>query len=405
MSSFFRKLLLAFMVLPAAALAEDAGLPSWLGMAPGMVAKEIAADERYGEARIPTLQQPQQILRGRHWEAFLTLAGVDPDASGKALWARWKPVLLQGGWTVAQERDSNPFSVSLRLTQGRDAWLNITLFAADDIRMDLVEVGENRLRLQLQPPSAGPQPLKADNSAFPFLPPPPGARFTGVDENDKPMLVTLRDKNNETRLQVATGSVSKYYQTPKDLSNLDFALAYRDALLAAGWTVPRFSQGIDSGDALLVAHYGANGRDLWAVLRHAPGEASFEVGDAGRSDLAQALRTDCRVTLLGVLFDFDKATLKSESDAVLTRARAAIAANPGLSLEVEGHTDAVGNDAYNQKLSEARAQAVVAWLTAKGTPAAQLRARGYGESRPVATNDTDDGRASNRRVELACQAR
>lgn len=403
MQRLLNQLLIAFLLLPAAALAANAALPAWLNLAPGMAAKELTADERYGEARVPTPQDAQHIARGRHWEASLKLGGAGADASGKALWERWKPALLQGGWTVVEERNSNPFSVSLRLSQSRQAWANVTLFAADDIRLNLVETGENRLRLKLPPPAAKPEALKDDNSAFPFLPPPPGSKFTGADQNDKPMLVMILDKEGETRLQVATGSVSKYYQTPKDLSNLDFALAYRDALLAAGWTLPRFSQGINSGDALLVAHYGAHGRNLWAVLRHAPGEMSIEAGDAGRLDLAEALRKDCRITLLGVLFDFDKATLKPESTAALARAHAAVTANAGIALEVQGHTDAVGNEAYNQKLSEARAKSVQAWLVARGAPAAQLTARGYGKSQPVADNDTDDGRARNRRVELACR--
>lgn len=402
--SFFRtRLLAAFLALPLLAMAANPGPPAWLNLAPGMVVREVSADERYGEARVPTPQDPQHVVRGRHWEISLKWNSASADASGKAAWERWKPVLLQGGWTVVEERHHNPFAVSLRLNRGRDAWASITLFNADDIRLDLVEVGENRLRLKLPPPAAKSEALKDDSSAFPFLTPPPGAKFTHAEQNDKPMLVTVQDKGGETRLQVAAGSISKYYRTPKDLSNLDFALAYRDALLAAGWTLPRVSQGINSSDTLLVAHYGASGRNLWAVLRHAPGEAAIEVGDAGRGDLAEALKKDCRIVLLGVLFDFDKATLRPESNAVLTRAHAAIAANPRLSLEVEGHTDAVGNEAYNQKLSEARAQSVKAWLTAKGTPATQLMARGYGKSRPVADNDTDDGRARNRRVELACR--
>ena len=127
------------------------------------------------------------------------------------------------------------------------------------------------------------------------------------------------------------------------------------------------------------------------------------MGDLGAEDWAHSLEKDCRLTLSGVTFDFNKATLKPESNAVLARARAAILANAGVALEVEGHTDAVGNDAYNQKLSEARARAVRDWLVAKGAPAAQLTASGYGKSRPVADNDTDKGRALNRRVELACR--
>lgn len=403
MRSVLMQILTVVVMIPHAAFAASPDLPHWLNLAPGMTVKEVLADERYGEARIPTPQDPRQVIRGRRWEASLKVNGLSSDTAGRAVWERWKPSLVQGGWTVAEERNSNPFSVSLKLTHGRQGWANVTVFGGDDIRLDLVEVGENRLRLKLPTPAAKPEVLKADNSAFPFLPPPPGAKFTNADQNDKPMLVMILEKDTETRFQVASGSIAKYYQTPKDLSNLDFALAYRDALLAAGWTVPRYSQGINAGDALLVAHYGTNGRDLWAVLRHAPGEASIEVGDAGRNDLAQALKKDCRITLVGVLFDFDKATLKRESTTVLARTQAAIAANPGLAFEVEGHTDAVGNDGYNQKLSEARAQAVMAWLMSNGTSANRLAARGYGKSRPVATNDTDEGRALNRRVELACR--
>lgn len=396
-------LLFLLLLLPLSASAAGARLPEWLALAPGMEVAEVSAEERYGEALVPTPQQPQQLVRGRHWTAVLKLRGAGSDGSGKALWARWKPALLQSGWTVAGERDQNPFGASIRLGQGRQAWAGITIFDANDIRLELVEVGENRLRLALTPPAAKAEPVKADAKPFPYPPPPPGATAREAAQNDGPMLVTVLGKDGETRLQVASGSIAKYYRTPRDLSNLDFALAYRDALQAAGWTVPRFSQGVNSGDALLVAHYGANGRDLWAVLRHEPGEVSMEVGDAGRGDLTQALKKDCRVTLLGVLFDFDKATLKPESDAVLARARAAILATAGVPLEVQGHTDAVGNDAYNQKPSEARARAVLDWLVAKGVPAAQLTSSGYGKSRPVADNDTDKGRALNRRVELACR--
>ncbi|HUP90883.1 MAG TPA: OmpA family protein, partial [Solimonas sp.] len=73
---------------------------------------------------------------------------------------------------------------------------------------------------------------------------------------------------------------------------------------------------------------------------------------------------------------------------------------PDLKLEVGGHTDNVGQPAANQKLSEARAQAVQAALVAQGIAAARLSAKGYGDTRPVADNRSEDGRAKNRRVEL-----
>ncbi len=378
-------------------------LPDWLSLMPGLQARPDIVDERYGEAQIPIPQNPKNLVRGRHWEAgFKMPASV---AKGGAIWAQWKPVLQQSGWAVIEERDRNPLSVTLKLTKGREAWVNIIFFAADDIRMDLVEVSENRWHLTLPSPGSKPEELKEDHRNIPFLLPPPGAKFSGASIHDKPMSVTLRDKegHSETRVQVASGSVSKYYRTPKDLSNLDFALAYRDALQAAGWKVLRFSQSVNSSDTLLVAHYGESGRNLWAVLRHAPGEVSFEIGEEGRVDMAQRLKKDCRIVLLGVLFDFDKATLQPASNAVLSKAREAIVASPGLALEVGGHTDSVGDEAYNQKLSEARAQSVMNWLVSKGVSKGQLVARGYGKTRPVASNDTDEGRASNRRVELTCR--
>ena len=69
-------------------------------------------------------------------------------------------------------------------------------------------------------------------------------------------------------------------------------------------------------------------------------------------------------------------------------------------VEVAGHTDSMGSEAYNQGLSERRAQSVQDYLVSKGVKAQRLTAKGYGESMPVASNDTDAGRAENRRVEL-----
>src|SRR5262249_29416491 len=93
--------------------------------------------------------------------------------------------------------------------------------------------------------------------------------------------------------------------------------------------------------------------------------------------------------------------LKPESDPALEQVAAMLKKSPALKVEVEGHADNVGQDAYNQKLSEARAASVVDWLIHHGVRAAQLSSKGYGMSRPVADNTTDVGRAKNRRVEIA----
>jgi outer membrane protein OmpA-like peptidoglycan-associated protein len=102
-----------------------------------------------------------------------------------------------------------------------------------------------------------------------------------------------------------------------------------------------------------------------------------------------------------VLFDFDKADIRSDAAAVLAKVATIIRAYPNCTAALEGHTDAKGDDAYNQQLSERRAQAVARWLAERErVEAGRLSARGWGERRPVAGNDTDQGRQQNQRVEV-----
>jgi OOP family OmpA-OmpF porin len=106
------------------------------------------------------------------------------------------------------------------------------------------------------------------------------------------------------------------------------------------------------------------------------------------------------IELEGVNFDFDKATLRPEAKAVLNEAAALLDKHERVVVEIAGHTDSMGSEEYNQGLSERRANAVRDYLAGKGVKASRLTSKGYGESRPVASNDTDEGRAENRRVEM-----
>jgi hypothetical protein len=302
---------------------------------------------------------------------------------------------------VVGEWDNNPFSATVRNQQGRDAWAFLEIFGRDDIRMELIEVGGPKLALKLTPPADKPEGYKAEAGDFPFLSPPSGAKFSGGADDTGPFILQVPGQSEPQ--MVSEGSVVKNYAAPTTLSNLEFVSAYRDALKAAGWTVLSATEEISYTDSTLSARYARNGRDLWTYLHLNAGELSIRVGDAGRKDMAATLKKDCRVVLTGVFFDFDKATLKPESEATLGRAVAALKANAALPFEVQGHTDAVGNDAYNVKLSDARAKSVQTWLAANGVAASQLSAKGYGKTRPLADNDSDEGRARNRRVELACR--
>jgi outer membrane protein OmpA-like peptidoglycan-associated protein len=101
-----------------------------------------------------------------------------------------------------------------------------------------------------------------------------------------------------------------------------------------------------------------------------------------------------------VLFDFDRATIRPDAVHILEPLLAMLEADPGMSIDIEGHTDWVGSDAYNQGLSQRRAQAAVNWLVSRGIARERISAVGRGESEPVATNATAAGRQLNRRVEV-----
>jgi len=107
-----------------------------------------------------------------------------------------------------------------------------------------------------------------------------------------------------------------------------------------------------------------------------------------------------KLVLEGVNFDFDKASLRQEDIGSLDNDVATLKSWGDVNIEVAGHTDSMGSDAYNMKLSQQRAEAVRNFLISRGVSADRLTAKGYGESQPVADNATDEGRFKNRRVEL-----
>jgi OOP family OmpA-OmpF porin len=125
-----------------------------------------------------------------------------------------------------------------------------------------------------------------------------------------------------------------------------------------------------------------------------PDTAAGQPVDNTGCDLAE------HFVLKGIFFEYDSADLTSESMAAVREAMAILKRHPDLKVEIAGHTDSRGTDSYNQGLSQRRAESVHAALVAQGANAANLTTRGYGESHPVADNDSDAGRAQNRRVEF-----
>ena len=115
-----------------------------------------------------------------------------------------------------------------------------------------------------------------------------------------------------------------------------------------------------------------------------------------------------RIVLRGINFDFDKSNIKSEFVPVLDEAAQILKDNPNVNVMIEGHTDSIGTEAYNQRLSERRANSVKQYLVSRGVDAGRLDTIGKGETDPVAPNrkngrDNPEGRAMNRRAELKVQ--
>lgn len=371
-----------YFTLPAAVKANDSGVTA----------------EDFGEADFWVQKNgtdEKVTKQGKHWYAGLIYDNPPANADGKAIWALIKPSLAASGWTFPVEYDENPFSAMMRYQKnGKDVWAYMKLFAPDDMRLNIVDVGGAAATLALTPPAVVPEKVNPAKGDFPYLTPLPGSQFKSGGADTGAMLMDIPGSDPDQ--VVGTGSIRKYYTIPQGLSSLSFVTTYVAALKTAGWTI------ISSGETTINAHYAKNGRNIWTYILLGAEEYSFKVADAGAaSQLAADLAKTCHVALRGVLFDFNKATLKPESDATLQNVLGLLKKDAALKVEVQGHTDNVGNDTYNQTLSEARAKSVMAWLTGHGIAANRLTFKGYGKKVPVATNDTDEGRAKNRRVEIA----
>jgi outer membrane protein OmpA-like peptidoglycan-associated protein len=144
-------------------------------------------------------------------------------------------------------------------------------------------------------------------------------------------------------------------------------------------------------------------RILLQAREHETQQAKAELNNAQKElqDL-QSKKTNqgMVMTLSDVLFDTGRATLKPGADRDIDRLAQALQDNPNTRVKIEGYTDSVGSDSYNQSLSERRSQAVVDALRLRGVPTDRLEAQGLGKEYPVATNDTPAGRQQNRRVEI-----
>ena len=254
-------------------------------------------------------------------------------------------------------------------------------------------------------PNATPETVAA-NQDFPFIPALPGAQLISTGQINGPLELRPATAGDEAVL-AGMSYVQKIYQRPGSLTPIVFIAVLRDSLFAAGWKLIDVTKleeiPIQPETVNVAAHYSANGRIIYARITQEPGGPyQVNVADVGEEDWASALAKECRLRPYSIQFDLDRPTFRPEAAPSLEKLADVLKARTAPAVEVQGHTDNIGaaGDAARQLLSEARAKAVTAWLVEHGVPAAKLTAKGYGKTRPIAANDSDLGRAMNRRIEL-----
>ncbi len=191
--------------------------------------------------------------------------------------------------------------------------------------------------------------------------------------------------------------------TNRNITPTDCAVALGAAGLGAGALVGN-DDGLDSDDSedrLAGAAIGAAGGALLGygicalVLPDAPEPAPEPAAEEPQTDPCEGV-----VVLTGVNFDVDQSNVRPDAASILNDMADKLGRCPKKLIRVEAHTDSTGSDDYNQALSERRAQSVRDYLVGQGVSASVLETEGFGETRPIDSNDTAEGRARNRRVEL-----
>ncbi len=176
------------------------------------------------------------------------------------------------------------------------------------------------------------------------------------------------------------------------------ALGTAGGAIANNVDPPFKSQDADRGAGIGIGI--ATGAILGALIGHALCDEEEVPPPPPPPPPAPAPAAKKKIVLRGVNFDFDKATLQPAGKPILEEAARILKENPSVNVQVQGFTDSVGSVEYNLRLSDRRAATVKNFLVAEGVAASRLTTKGFGKSNPVASNDTADGRAQNRRVEL-----
>jgi OOP family OmpA-OmpF porin len=237
----------------------------------------------------------------------------------------------------------------------------------------------------------------------------PGYRIMRYDEKEFDVLKDFKDEQGKKKS--VEGKLFYFnYGKKKDVkpySGAQVLRNYMNAINKAGGTVV-----FEEGCCNVYLKLKKNKRVVWVRVQAYKEAGTYQLWIVEEEEMKQDIVADAnamlndinaqgRVALYGIYFDTDKSEVKPESEPTLKEIARLLSQNPALKLYVVGHTDNAGDYDYNMKLSRSRADAVVSTLVSKhGVAAGRLIAAGVGPLAPVTSNDTEDGKAMNRRVEL-----
>ncbi len=250
---------------------------------------------------------------------------------------------------------------------------------------------------------------QAGATGAPLPAPLPGSRLISTRPINEPLELKQATATDEAVI-AGQSYVQHTYDRPNHITAIVFLQSFRDALFASGWkliAVTRLEDiAIQPETVNVSAHYRENGRNVYARFTQEPDRPyHVNVADVDAEDWASQLAKECRVRIYSIHFEHDRPDIKPfESTPTLRKLASLIASKNAPAVEVQGHVDNIGEAAApaREMLSLARAKSVAGWLTTQGgVPMKKVTARGLGKSRPIADNDTDLGRALNRRIEVA----
>ena len=238
----------------------------------------------------------------------------------------------------------------------------------------------------------------------------PGCVIADCSKSDFDAAELQTSLTKDPRKTHVEGKIEKIHYTCTAKSALQVRRNAEQALRAAGFQ--QDFTGYDVPEHYVTAHKGPQ----WVavVASEMTGDSSYVVTTVLTEAMKQEMTSDAsawaaeidksgHAAIYGIEFDIGKAKIRPESEKVLRDVLSLLHAQPDWKMRIEGHTDSTGTKAGNQALSQQRAAAVVAWLAQNGVPRTQLTAAGMGDTKPIADNSTEQGRARNRRVELVKQ--